>query len=136
MNDAPAPQRDISAPVSIGELIDRICILEIKSERIADRAKLRNVEAELRILRETRSVAGLDTAEMQPLAAELKAINERLWDIENEIRELEARQDFSDRFVALARNVYLTNDRRARLKQQISLRFGSRIVEEKSYSGG
>jgi hypothetical protein len=133
MNDAPAQQRELTAPVSIGELIDRICILEIKSERIVDRAKLRNVEAELRILRETQSAAGLDTAEMQPLAAELKAINERLWDIENDLRELEARQDFGDRFMALARSVYLTNDRRAVLKRQISLRFGSRIVEEKSY---
>jgi hypothetical protein len=133
MNDAPAQQRELTAPVSIGELIDRICILEIKSERIVDRAKLRNVEAELRILRETQSAAGLDTAEMQPLAAELKAINERLWDIENDLRELEARQDFGDRFIALARSVYLTNDRRAVLKRQISLRFGSRIVEEKSY---
>ncbi len=135
MNDAPTQQRDIAAPISIGELIDKISILEIKRERIADGAKLRNVEAELALLRETRSAAGLDTADMQPFAAELKAINMRLWDIENEIRELEARQDFGERFIALARDVYLTNDRRAGLKQQISLRFGSRVVEEKSYGG-
>jgi Family of unknown function (DUF6165) len=135
MNHAPTQQRDITAPISIGELIDKISILEIKRERIADGAKLRHVDAELTLLRETKSAAGLDTADMQSFAAELKAINTRLWDIEDEIRELEARQDFGERFVTLARDVYLTNDRRADLKKQISLRFGSGIVEEKSYGG-
>jgi len=135
MAGAQTPPRGITAPISIGELIDKISILEIKAARIADRAKLRNVTAELEILSAVRSAAGLDTAEMRPLADELKTVNAALWDIEDEIRELEARQDFGDRFIALARSVYLTNDRRSRIKHSINLKFASEMVEEKSYAG-
>ena len=130
------PLRSVRVPISIGELIDKITILEIKAERIVERSKLRNVEAALGILNEVKSAVCLDRPDMKPFAEELKSINIELWDIENEIRELEARKDFGERFVALARKVYLTNDRRARLKQKINLEYGSGIIEEKSYSGG
>jgi len=125
----------IHAPIAIGELIDKITILEIKSERMSDQAKLRNVSNELKVLRELKSTAGLDTPEMAPYARELKSLNAALWDIEDEIRELEARQDFGARFIELARGVYQTNDRRARTKHRINAAFGSQIVEEKSYKG-
>jgi predicted nucleic acid-binding Zn-ribbon protein len=125
----------IRAPIGIGELIDKITILEIKSERISDEAKLRNVSNELKDLRELKSIAGLDTPEMTPYEHELKTLNAALWDIEDEVRELEARKNFGARFIELARSVYLTNDRRARTKQNINIAFGSQIVEEKSYKG-
>ena len=125
----------IVAPIAIGELIDKITILEIKAERIADPAKLRNVLNELKILQELKSTAGLDTSDMEAYSRELKALNAMLWNIEDEIRELEARQDFGQRFIELARNVYRTNDRRARVKQRINAAFGSELVEEKSYKG-
>jgi Family of unknown function (DUF6165) len=135
MDKTQTPMRSIRAPVSIGELIDKISILEIKAERIADPAKLHNVETELDILTEIKSAAGLDLPDIAPFAEELKSINMQLWDIENEIRELDARQDFGKSFVQLARKVYLTNDRRAGVKQKINLMYGSDIIEEKSYSG-
>ena len=135
MEATQASRRSISAPIAIGELIDKITILEIKAERIADAAKLRNVNAELTILKEIRFAAGLDTPDMKPLAEQLKTINAELWDIEDDIRKLEDCQDFGDRFIALARSVYLTNDRRSRVKQAINVKFGSDIVEEKSYAG-
>jgi Family of unknown function (DUF6165) len=124
------------APVSIGELIDKITILEIKAERIADPGKLRNVATELAGLRAIRSQAGLDAPDMEPHARELRALNTALWEIEDQIRELEAKQDFGTRFVNLARSVYQTNDKRAAVKNRINQAFGSAIVEEKSYKGG
>jgi hypothetical protein len=126
----------ILAPVSIGELIDKITILEIKAERITDPGKLRNVATELAGLRAIRSQAGLDAPDMEPHARELRLLNTALWEIEDEIRELEARKDFGTRFVALARSVYQTNDKRAGVKNRINQTFGSAIVEEKSYKGG
>lgn len=134
MPDSPPP-RSVRVPIAIGELIDKISILEIKADRIADHAKLRNVRAELEILNELKSAAGLDTPDMRPFAEELKSINAELWDLEDEIRELEARQEFGARFIALARNIYLTNDRRAGLKRKINLACGSQIIEEKSHRG-
>ncbi len=125
----------ILAPVSIGELIDKITILEIKSERIADPGKLRNVTTELTGLRAITTKAGLDTPDMEPYVRELKSLNTTLWEIEDEIRELEANKDFGARFVALARSVYQTNDKRAAVKHRINQTFGSAIVEEKSYKG-
>jgi hypothetical protein len=133
--DSRAPRRSITAPIAVAELIDKISILEIKAERIADPAKLRNVRAELQSLNGIKSAAGLDTAEIEVFSGELKSINAELWDIEDAIREHEARRDFGERFVALARSVYLTNDRRAGVKRRINLLFGSEIVEEKSYAG-
>jgi Family of unknown function (DUF6165) len=125
----------IFAPISIGELIDKITILEIKSERMNDPQKLRNVNAELAMLRALASKAGLNASEMAPHAEELKSINAALWDIEDEIREFEERKDFGARFVELARSVYRTNDHRARVKQRINAAFGSSLIEEKSYKG-
>lgn len=135
MTIAQTPSRDIRAPIAIGELIDKITILEIKSERIADPTKLRNVQNELRILNDVKARASLDVPEMKPFADELKSLNGQLWEIEDAIRELEAAKDFGPRFIELARSVYLTNDQRARVKQQINKAFGSEIVEEKSYKG-
>jgi hypothetical protein len=135
MEDSRTPTRRVTAPIAIGELIDKISILEIKVARFTDSAKRRNVEAELRLLKEIKSAAGLDTSDMMPFADQLKKLNTELWDLENEIRAREARHDFGEQFVTLARNVYLTNDQRARVKHQINLRYGSDIVEEKSYSG-
>lgn len=130
------PPRQIRAPIAIGELIDKITILEIKAERISDNDKLRNITTELKMLRELQVCAGLDTAAMVSFLQELKSINAALWEIEDEIRELEARKDFGARFIELARSVYQTNDHRARVKQRINIAFGSSIVEEKSYRGG
>ena len=125
----------IRAPIGIGELIDKITILEIKSERISDFAKLRNVATELKSLRELKSGAGLDTPEIEPYERELKSLNAALWDIEDALRELEVAQDFGPRFIEFARGVYKTNDRRAQVKHRINSAFGSEIVEEKSYKG-
>jgi hypothetical protein len=127
--------RKILAPIAIGELIDKITILEIKAERIPDPGKRRNIVAELKVLRELKTFAGLDNAEMEPFAHELKSLNAALWVIEDAIREMEAQQDFGSRFVELARSVYLTNDRRAHVKNAINRAFASEIIEEKSYKG-
>jgi hypothetical protein len=134
MPNSNASSRQIRVPISIGELIDKITILEIKAARMTDSAKLRNVATELMLLDQTKVGAGLDTPEMAPYARELKALNTTLWEIENALRELEARQDFGSRFVELARKVYQTNDERARVKQRINIEFGSQLVEEKSYN--
>jgi len=124
------------APVSWGELIDKITILEIKAARIADPAKLANVRRELQALTAVRDGQAVDLAPVAPLAAELRQVNTALWDIEDKIRECEALGDFSAAFVALARSVYQTNDRRAELKRRINTLLGSELVEEKSYRGG
>jgi len=123
----------ISAPVSFGELIDKITILEIKSERMTDAAKLANVRDELALLNalwQRDPASGTDIAAER---AELKRINEALWEIEDEIRLKERDQAFDARFIELARAVYHTNDKRAAVKRAINLRLGSRLVEEKSY---
>jgi uncharacterized protein DUF6165 len=125
----------LQAPLSVGELIDKITILEIKSERIADAGKLANIRHELTLLRGLQAHAGLTGARMDAFAAELKAVNVALWEIEDAIREQEAAADFGARFVELARAVYRNNDRRAAIKRAINLGFGSEIVEEKSYKG-
>jgi hypothetical protein len=125
----------ILAPIAIGELIDKITILEIKAERIQDPQRARNVRMELDLLRSIRDRAGLDAREMAALADELRAINVALWEVEDAIRACEADGDFGPRFVELARSVYRSNDRRSAVKRRINLAFGSVIVEEKSYRG-
>lgn len=120
----------IAVPVSVGELLDKIAILRIKRARIPDPAKLANVARELAALE------ALDVPGREPLGAlegELRAVNEALWDVEDDIRALDARGDFGPAFVALARSVYRLNDRRAALKRAINERAGSGLVEEKSY---
>ena len=123
----------ISTPVSFGELIDKITILEIKSERIGDPAKLANVRTELDILTKTWRAAPAAATNIDDLWSGLKAVNERLWVIEDDIRIKEKRQEFDAEFVRLARSVYFENDERARLKKDINVRLGSTLVEEKSY---
>jgi len=123
----------ITVPVSFGEVLDKITILEIKSERIADPAKVKNVRLELAELNRTWAEAVPDQAAIAELRQQLKAVNESLWVIEDDIRDQEAAQDFGPRFIELARAVYVTNDQRAKLKKDINLALGSRFVEEKSY---
>ena len=123
----------ISAPVSFGELIDKITILEIKSERMHDAAKLANVRDELQLLGELWARDPASHTDIDAERGELKRINEALWEIEDEIRVKERGQAFDDRFIELARAVYHTNDKRAAVKRAINLKLGSRLVEEKSY---
>jgi hypothetical protein len=112
--------------------MDKIAILEIKSERIENPSQLENVRHELAALRAIR-LDNVDRAVLGKLCAELKQVNAKLWDIEDAIRECDARGDFGNAFVELARAVYRLNDERARLKKAISLASGSRLIEEKSY---
>lgn len=120
------------APVSWGELLDKITILEIKRERIPDGAARANVERELAALMEIGGEVLWQPA-VAALFAELKSVNEGLWEIEDAIRQEEARSRFGAEFIQLARSVYLWNDRRAALKRQINLALESDLVEEKSY---
>jgi tetratricopeptide (TPR) repeat protein len=128
------PKRPIQIEVSPGELLDRITILEIKSERITDPAKLRNVRTELSELAALRRESLRPSPELDDLAGKLKAVNERLWDIEDDIRDCEREKDFGPRFVELARSVYKENDRRAALKRAINELLHARLIEEKSYT--
>jgi len=123
----------LNVPVSVGEVVDKVTILEIKSARISDEAKLKNIRAELEQLRPLVSGGVFDSAEVTALFDGLRAVNGELWDIEDNIRAEEAAGRFGDRFVELARAVYVTNDRRAELKKKINLATGSDLVEEKSY---
>lgn len=116
-----------------GELIDRITILEIKLDNIRDEAKLVNIRHEYELSMGTLRKEVAQSAELDRLTAELKAVNAELWRIEDDIRAQERANQFGDTFVALARSVYRTNDRRAALKRQINDLFESKIVEEKSY---
>lgn len=125
----------IEAPISLGELIDKITILEIKAVNIADPAKLKNVTHELEVLN-TKVSQLLDAAgqaRLAPLKSSLKDINQSLWIIEDDIRDCERDKDFGPKFIELARAVYVTNDKRAKVKKDINLAFGSELVEEKSY---
>jgi len=124
---------NIFVPVSPGEVLDKITILEIKSERIQDEAKLQNVRRELALLKETWAQSVVEDKTIRRLHDELKDINGALWDIEDAIRDEERSQRFKQRFIELARNVYFTNDRRSRVKKELNLHLGSEIVEEKSY---
>jgi hypothetical protein len=123
----------IAVPVSFGELIDKITILEIKSARIGDKAKLENVRTELRMLEQSWQQSPASATDIADLKADLTAVNERLWVIEDDIRMLEMQQRFDAEFVKLARAVYFENDERARIKRRINERLGSTLVEEKSY---
>ena len=124
----------LQVPVAVGELIDKITILEIKSERIGDPGKLRNILAELALLSGVRDNHVVAAVPLSDLTTKLKRVNETLWEIEDEIREHERRRDFGDRFIELARSVYHNNDHRSRLKREINEVSGSTIVEEKSYA--
>ena len=124
---------DIKVPISPGELIDKITILQIKSERMTDPAKVANVRIELDMLEDTWRDSGHANADIAVQWAALKRINEKLWVIEDDIRDKELAAAFDQEFIELARAVYVTNDERAAVKREINTRLGSRIVEEKSY---
>lgn len=123
----------ISIPISHGELIDKITILEIKAERIGDAAKRANVRTELDLLNATWSADAASRTDIAAERARLRAVNEALWDIEDRIRAKEKAKAFDAEFVELARSVYVTNDERAAIKRAINDKLGSSLVEEKSY---
>lgn len=123
----------ILAPISAGELVDKITILRVKAERIGDAAKEANVRKELALLEGIAAGALTPSAELDALTVELTAINAALWDIEDGKRACERNQTFGPEFVELARRVYMDNDKRAAVKRQINALTGSDIVEEKSY---
>lgn len=125
---------EITVPISPGELIDKLTILDIKLERIKDKEKLTNVKVERDLLE--RVWAGSSYADAEIISekrAELRKINEKLWVIEDELRLKESKAEFDEEFIELARSVYFTNDRRARVKRDINIGVGSDLVEEKSY---
>ncbi len=124
---------NMQVPVSPGEVLDKITILEIKSERMSDPEKVANVRTELALLQKTWGDHIKDTDDIRRLHAQLKEINEALWEIEDDIRDKERAKEFDERFIELARSVYVTNDRRSRVKKELNLYLGSEIIEEKSY---
>ncbi len=124
---------EILVPVSFGELLDKIAILEIKSERMTDALKLANVGKELDALNATWAAHPASQKDIRELRTALKAVNERLWSIEDNIRTQEKQQAFGAEFIRLARAVYFENDERSRVKKDINLALGSTYVEEKSY---
>ena len=129
-----SPMQTIKVEIAPGELIDKITILEIKTERITDPAKVRNVGIELETLSSVRDEAIDASTKLAELTSGLKEINGQLWVIEDDIRDCERSQDFGPKFIELARSVYRCNDRRAELKREINELLGSRLIEEKSYS--
>lgn len=124
-------REDILVPLSIGEILDKITILQIKSQRIEDAAKLVNVRKELDALLVVCARSGVPVEHKK--VAELRKINETLWVVEDLLREKERAKSFDDEFVKLARDVYFTNDKRAAVKRELNLELGSGFVEEKSY---
>lgn len=121
----------IEAPISLGELVDKITILKIKTRNISDPLKLENVRKELKQL-----ISILSNAKIPDIYFEfqsLENINAELWDIEDKIRIKESKKEFDQEFIKLARSVYVTNDKRAKVKKEINLKVGSDLVEEKSY---
>lgn len=125
--------KDILVPISPGELLDKISILQIKLARILDAGKLANVKRELSLLEQTWKESGCATQDLAREERALLNVNERLWDIEDRIRDKEAKQTFDRDFIELARAVYVCNDERAEIKKRINMQLGSRLIEEKSY---
>ena len=123
----------LNLETSPGEFLDKLTILEIKSERIADPAKLANVRRELELLQATWAASPLAKHDVSRLLVELKRVNETLWEIEDRIRRKESEAAFDADFIELARSVYRTNDRRSALKRELNVALGSELIEEKSY---
>ena len=124
---------NINVEISIGEFFDKVTILEIKSERISDEAKLVNINKELDALNDLLDTLPISRDDVAEEVAELKLINESLWIIEDDIREKERAKAFDEEFIELARSVYFTNDKRSDVKRAINVKLGSDFVEEKSY---
>ncbi len=124
----------IKVELSVGELLDKIAILQIKAERIVDPSKLENINKELDVLMSLWKDFAYSNNNLESETNELKAINEELWDIEDKIRDKERNQVFDKGFIELARAVYITNDKRAGIKRIINSKTGSELIEEKSYS--
>jgi hypothetical protein len=125
--------KEILTPIAPGELIDKLTILRLKTENISEESKLANVQHELDVLTAVSDAAILPSEELTRLWELLYGVNADLWVIEDDIRKLEADNDFGAGFVGLARAVYVTNDERAKLKKQINILLGSDLIEEKSY---
>jgi uncharacterized protein YukE len=125
---------EILVPVSPGEMLDKITILRIKSQRMADPNKLANVRLELDALEATWKGSAYASIDVVGEMRDLQAVNERLWTIEDAIRDKERAQAFDAEFIRLARSVYIENDERAAIKRRLNLKLGSSLVEEKSYS--
>ena len=123
----------IKVVLSVGELIDKITILQLKMKFIKNKKQLNNVSNELGTLKPLLKENNLETPKINRLFAELYEINLKLWKIEDKIREKERQSDFKDEFISLARSVYFTNDKRAEIKKKINLISGSELIEEKSY---
>ena len=124
---------NVNIEISIGEFFDKLTILEIKKQQIKDDSKLVNINTELDALNELLSGLAFSRADVESEVAELKAINEKLWVIEDDIRDKEAAKSFGQAFIELARSVYFTNDRRSEVKRDINIKLGSDFIEEKSY---
>lgn len=124
----------INIELSVGELLDKVTILQIKAERISDQAKLENINKELRVLTALWEASPYSRRDLNENIQALKEVNEALWDIEDRIRDKEKDQSFDQEFIELARSVYFTNDKRAAIKKTINAKTGSELVEEKSYS--
>jgi hypothetical protein len=125
--------KNILVPISPGELLDKITILRIKAARMSDPVKIANVKHELTLLEETWRDSGAAAVDLGGDEAELTRVNEMLWVVEDEIRDEEHAKRFGEKFIELARSVYVTNDERAAIKKRINQKLGSTIVEEKSY---
>jgi hypothetical protein len=123
----------ILVEISPGEIIDKITILSIKLDMISDENKLKNINYEYSILLKTRDNFLPQSPELEKLSFNLREVNEKLWQIEDEIRDCESRKDFSKNFIDLARAVYITNDERSDIKRKINLLLNSKLFEEKSY---
>lgn len=124
----------INIELSVGELLDKVTILQIKAERISDTVKLENINKELNVLTSLWEQSSYLKADLEESIQALKEVNEALWDIEDKIRDKEKAQCFDQEFIELARSVYFTNDKRADIKKEINTKTGSELVEEKSYS--
>jgi hypothetical protein len=124
---------NVRVEISIGEFFDKLTILEIKRSRIKDAAKLKNIDRELNGLNYLLETLPFSRKDVRDEVDELKALNEKLWVIEDELRDKESQKTFDDAFIQLARAVYLTNDRRFEVKTTINLKLGSDFIEEKSY---
>ena len=123
----------INTPISLGELIDKISILVIKEKKITDEKKNNLIRKELTLLRKTMNEAANNNS-INDYLNQLIDVNSALWKIEDEIRDCERNKKFDQKFIELARSVYITNDRRAKIKLEINNKFGSKIVELKSYT--